>query len=137
MRTWWIFTLTAALLALAGCKEQKKTEAPQAAAQTQTAPPAVPKPAPQKEAAPTAKPEVKPDPHYFLIAGCFEYKSNAENLAGELRQNGFPDAKVLPYYENLYLVSYCGYATRQEAAEALREMQQDEDKADAWLHYIR
>ena len=77
MKTWWILTLAVTLLALAGCKEGKKAEAPQTAAQTQPAPPATPKPTPQKEAAPAPKPAPKVEARYFLIAGCFEYENNA------------------------------------------------------------
>lgn len=137
MRTWWIITLAVALLAVTGCKEQKKAEAPAATAKTQPVPPATPKPEPSKPAPPTPKPTVKADPHYFLIAGCFEYKSNAERLVQKLQGEGFPDAKVLPYFENLYLVCYSGYPTRQEAVEALDKLRRDKGKADAWIHHIR
>ena len=137
MRTWWILSLAALLLAGAGCKDKKQTEARQNAPTTQTAQPEPPRQEPPKETAPAPTPTAKAEPHYFLIAGCFEYRSNADNLAESLKASGFPDAEVLPYYENLYLVSYCGYATREEAEEALRKMRQEDDRADTWLHHAK
>lgn len=134
MKTWWILTLAVALLALAGCKEEKKAEAPQTAAQTQPVPPATPKPTPQKEAAPAPKPAPKVEARYFLIAGCFEYENNATKLVEDLQKNGFPDARILPYFENLHLVCYSGYATRQEAETALEKIRQEKGRADTWLH---
>ncbi len=70
---------------------------------------------------------------YFLIAGCFEYKENADRLCDKLQQEGY-DSKIIPYFENLYLVSYNGYPTRQEGLAALREIRQETGKQKTWLY---
>lgn len=123
------------VLALAACKEKKQSTPPPAVTTTQPAPKPAEQPKPQPK--PQPQPEVKAEPHYFLIAGCFEYKSNAERLVEQLKQEGFSDARVLDYYENLYLVAYSGYPTRSEAARALQTMQQDTAKLQTWIHYAR
>lgn len=71
--------------------------------------------------------------HYFLVAGCFEYKELADKLCEKLQNEGF-DSKIIPYFENLYLVTYNGYATRPEALEALKEIRQKKGKEKTWLY---
>lgn len=90
-----------------------------------------------------AEPEVqeKPEPkpvkneiqNYFLIAGCFEYKENADKLCTKLQQEGY-DSKIIPYFENLYLVSYNGFPTRQEGLKALKEIRREPGKEKTWLY---
>lgn len=81
------------------------------------------------------KPTVKETPRYFLIAGCFEYIGNANKLCAKLQKEGYPDAQVLSYYENLYLVAYEGYAKKDDARAALKFMKESPDKKDTWLHH--
>ena len=82
------------------------------------------------------KPIIKEKPHYFLIAGCFEYIENANKLCAKLQKEGYPEAVVLPYYENLYLVAYKGYAQKTEARKALDSMKEANDK-NVWLHHVK
>ena len=84
-----------------------------------------------------AKPVIQETPHYFLIAGCFEYLENANKLYSKLQKEGFPNAKVLTYYENLYLVSYEGYARKADALNALKAMKEKPDKKGTWLHHVK
>lgn len=74
--------------------------------------------------------------HYFLIAGCFEYKELADKLCEKLQKEGF-DSKIIPYYENLYLVSYTGYATQQEAEEALNTLKHESGKEKTWIYHLK
>lgn len=112
------------------CKEKKQTE------------PVIEKPAlvndsiepaPLTEIEKPVKNEVQ---HYFLIAGCFEYKELADKLCEKLQQEGF-DSKIIPYYENLYLVSYTGYATSQEAQEALNTLKHESGKEKTWIYHAK
>ena len=89
------------------------------------------KPAPVVEKIETVKPVKNEVQHYFLIAGCFEYKE----LCDKLQKEGF-DSKLIPYFENLYLVSYNGYATRKEALEALKELRQEKGKEKTWMYKL-
>ncbi|MCC8174743.1 MAG: SPOR domain-containing protein, partial [Odoribacter sp.] len=79
---------------------------------------------------------VKKVQKYFLIAGCFEYKENADRLTDKLNKEGY-DSKIISYYENLYLVSYDGFPTHQEAQVALRKIRQENDKKDTWIYPTR
>ena len=83
------------------------------------------------------KPVIKETPHYFLIAGCFEYMENAQKLCAKLQKEGYPEAKVLPYYENLYLVAYEGYAKKADATKALATMKKETHKKGTWLHHVK
>lgn len=71
--------------------------------------------------------------NYFLIAGCFEYKENADKLCEKLQRQGY-DSKVITYFENLYLVSYNGFPTRKEGLAALKEIRQEPGKEKTWLY---
>ena len=71
--------------------------------------------------------------NYFLIAGCFEYKENADRLCEKLQRQGY-DSKIITYFENLYLVSYNGFATRKEGLAALKEIRQEAGKEKTWLY---
>lgn len=91
------------------------------------------------------KPEPKPEEpqevvapvkemNYYLVAGCFEFKSNAERLQAELQKEGY-DSQILPFY-HLSMVTYNGYETRQEAQKALNRMVNDPDKEMAWVYPV-
>lgn len=71
--------------------------------------------------------------NYFLIAGCFEYKENADKLCEKLQRQGY-DSKIITYFENLYLVSYNGFETRKEGLAALKEIRQEPGKEKTWLY---
>ncbi|MDR0981833.1 MAG: SPOR domain-containing protein [Culturomica sp.] len=119
-----ILLLSLALLSLVACKE-KPTPPPPPAPVEQAPPP--PPPAPVVE---VKKPKIQ---NFFLIAGCFEYKENADKLSAKLNDNGY-DSKVLTYYENLYLVSYDGFPTKQEALTALEDIKKEKGKEGTWVY---
>ncbi|MDL2231229.1 SPOR domain-containing protein [Porphyromonadaceae bacterium OttesenSCG-928-L07] len=74
--------------------------------------------------------------NHFLIAGCFEYKENADRLSEKLQQEGY-DSRIIPYFENLYLVSYDGFSTKQEALNALKEISKEKGKEVTWVYSPR
>ncbi len=81
------------------------------------------------------KEEVVEEPVYFLIAGCFETPELAERLQKKLTREGF-DARILPYYTNLHLVSYSGYSDLQRAKEAHAELVQEAGKEKTWIYKL-
>lgn len=130
MKTIFIPFLICLIFSVYSCKQKKQT---------------APEPAPVVMVEDTVKPEPvhqEPEPpkvvkneiqHYFLVAGCFEYKELADKLCDKLQGQGF-DSKIIPYFENLYLVTYNGYATRPEALEALKEIRKEKGKEKTWLY---
>ena len=66
-----------------------------------------------------AKVTVSGDKSYHIIAGGFGVEANAERLAKKYRDEG-KNAAVLGKFNELYLVSYEAYATREEADAALK-----------------
>lgn len=82
------------------------------------------------------KPARKENQKYFLIAGCFEYKENADRLIARLREEGY-DSRLVPYYENLYLVCYDGYPTLSEARNAMDKLKIEQGKEKTWIYKSR
>lgn len=130
MKTSFIWVITALLCVLISCKEKSQPqpiiEAP--AVVTDTV-----KPAPPVQEVKEIKPVRNEIQKYFLIAGCFEYKENADKLCDKLQREGY-DSKIINYFENLYLVSYNGFPTRKEGLEALKEIRQEQGKEKTWLY---
>lgn len=130
MRTIVILVALSLLFSLSSCKKKKKTatiETPKTEVVETT-------PAP----VPVVKEEPKPvvrEMNYFLVAGCFKVKSNADNLNARLIGEGY-NSKVMPYY-NLYMVTYEGYETRTEAQAALNRIVQEPGKELTWVYPVK
>lgn len=89
---------------------------------------------------PVAPPKEEPKPvvkqvNYYLVAGCFKVRSNAERLNAKLLNEGY-DSKILPFY-NMSMVTYDGYMTRQEAQHALNQIVNQPDKDLTWVYPVR
>lgn len=80
------------------------------------------------------KPVVK-QINYYLVAGCFKVRENAERLNAKLRNEGY-DSKILPFY-NMSMVTYDGYETRQEAQVALNRLVKEPGKELAWVYPVK
>ncbi|WP_294140000.1 SPOR domain-containing protein [uncultured Sanguibacteroides sp.] len=135
MKTVLIFTTALIFVLLSACKEKqtpKKETSVQVVKTENTTPPKV-----EVEKPKDVKPVVKEKKHYFLVAGCFEYKSNADKLCQSLQKEGFSDAEVLNYFENLYLVTYEGYAQKTDALVALKNIQKEASKQKTWLYHVK
>lgn len=134
MRTIVILVALSLLFSLSSCKKKKKTatiEAPKTEVVETT-------PAPAPAPVPVVKEEPKPvvrEMNYFLVAGCFKVKSNADNLNARLIGEGY-NSKVMPYY-NLYMVTYEGYETRTEAQAALNRIVQEPGKELTWVYPVK
>lgn len=84
----------------------------------------------------TPKPPTVEKSTHFLIAGCFRIKSNADRLFSKLEGQGY-SPRILPYYNDLYLVAYSGYPTKAEAQIALNNMVYREGKRCTWIYPVR
>lgn len=119
------------LLSVSACKKKTKTVQ-------------VP---PRVEVKDTIKPEPvivekneKPAPvvkqmNYYLVAGCFKVRENAERLHAQLLREGY-DARILPYY-NYEMVTFDGFETHAEAQEALNRIVQEPGKSQTWIYPVR
>lgn len=94
----------------------------------------VAKPAPEPVA---PKEEIKPVKrvNYYLVAGCFKVRENAERLHAKLLNEGY-DSKILPFY-NMNMVTYDGYETRQEAQVALNRIVSEPGKEMTWVYPVK
>lgn len=130
MKTIITLLMLSALFILGSCKGKKQTE-------TVVVTPSIiedtVKPEPVVKEVPEEKPVIKKNEKYFLIAGCFEYKELADKLVSKLQGEGY-DAKIIPYFENLYLVSYEGFATQAEAKTTLDELKKEKGKEKTWIY---
>ena len=73
--------------------------------------------------------------NYYLVAGCFKVRANAERLNAKLLNEGY-DSKIIPFY-NMSMVTYNGYATRQEAQIALNQIVRETGKELTWVYPVR
>lgn len=73
--------------------------------------------------------------NYYVVAGCFEFKENAERLNQLLISKGFK-SQILPFY-NLNMVTYSGYETREEAQAALNQMVLQPGKEMLWVYPLK
>jgi len=132
MKTNFTWILAVLLGLLISCKEKPQplpvVEAPVAVKDT-----VEPAPAEEELVVEEVKPVRNEIQNYFLIAGCFEYKENADKLCEKLQRQGY-DSKIITYFENLYLVSYNGFPTRKEGLEALKEIRKEPGKEKTWLY---
>lgn len=84
------------------------------------------------------KEELKPvmkEVNYYLVAGCFKVRTNAERLNAKLLNEGY-DSKIIPFY-NMSMVTYNGYTTRQEAQIALNQIVREAGKELTWVYPVR
>lgn len=128
MRTIAILIAISFLFSLSSCKKKKKEiiEAPK----TQVVETPKPEPVAVVKEAPVVR-----QMNYFLIAGCFKIKSNADHLNATLINEGH-DSKIIPYY-NMYMVSYKGYETRQEAQVALNRIVLEPGRFQTWVYPVK
>ena len=87
-----------------------------------------------------AAPKEEPRPivkkvNYYLVAGCFKIRENAERLHAQLINEGY-DSQILPFY-NMSMVTYNGYETRQEAQIALNRIVNEPGKEMTWVYPVK
>lgn len=72
---------------------------------------------------------------YYIVAGSFKSKENAEKYVGELKASDFPNAVMLGEPKNgFYTVAYAGYADKTQADKELKRIN-NERQAGSWLIY--
>lgn len=92
------------------------------------------KPEPVEPPREEPKPVVK-QVNYYLVAGCFKVRENAERLNSKLLNEGY-DSRILPFY-NMSMVTYDGYETRREAQSALNRIVKETGKELTWVYPVK
>ncbi|MBU1009406.1 MAG: SPOR domain-containing protein [Bacteroidetes bacterium] len=72
---------------------------------------------------------------YFIIAGAFREKDNAEKLIGTLKSKGFDAGYAGQTKTGLWRVCYAGLASQEEALQRLESIKQQQDP-NAWLFIL-
>jgi cell division septation protein DedD len=85
---------------------------------------------------PEPEPETPPAGHtkkYYIVAGMFSSKTNAEDLVNTLKAKGY-DAELFGRKNNLYAVSFSSHASRAAAVEEMSRIR-EQINPKAWLLY--
>lgn len=89
---------------------------------------------PAKEVAPVVKTTLPTGKHYFVIAGAFGEKSNADRYADKLTSAG-NQSSIIGQYDGLYLVAIDSYDSEAEAEQAVSKFSDITTKA--WVFHKR
>ena len=80
--------------------------------------------------------EIKVQPNkFYIIAGAFGVKSNADKLYNNLLSKGYNPTKLPLNDKGLIPISFDNFSNRKEAVIALRQLQMSENK-DAWIFVL-
>lgn len=79
----------------------------------------------------------KTDSVFYIIAGAFSSKSNAQNLVNDLTDNGFSPEIIKTDNSSLYRVGYQRYATRNEAESKLTTVRSKTQNSAAWVLAVK
>ena len=80
--------------------------------------------------------EVKVQPNkFYIIAGAFGVKTNADKLYKSLLSKGYNPTKLPLNDKGLIPISFDNFSNRKEAVIALRQLQMSENK-DAWIFVL-
>jgi len=72
---------------------------------------------------------------YYIVAGSFKSRENAEKYMADLKSRGYVKATILPQVQNgFYTVAYDAFADKQDATQELKRINDKEQKG-AWLSY--
>ena len=84
-------------------------------------------------AAVTSKEAVTGEKRFYIVAGCFRDKINAEAMVRELNQKGYK-AQQFGTVGNLFAVSYSSFTDREKALLELERIRKDV-APEAWMVY--
>lgn len=73
----------------------------------------------EPSAVPVPSATASTDQKYFVIAGAFQFRENADAFVKSLQAEGFSDARILDTSSHLKKVCFKGFSTQAEAAEEL------------------
>ncbi len=72
--------------------------------------------------------------YFYVVAGCFQQKQNANNYLKKLQNEGY-EAEKFGMIRNMHAISYSKHETREEALENLQKIRREREP-NAWLiHY--
>lgn len=132
MRTVIFLVMVSFLFSLTSCKKKKKITVDENVVKQEVVDTIKPEPVVQQQEEPV---QVEKQMNYFLVAGCFRVRENADRLQEKLMGEGY-NAKIMPYY-NLYMVTYEGYETRSEAQMALNRIVREPGKELTWVYPVK
>lgn len=72
-------------------------------------------------------------PKYYVVAGCFENRENADRYIDELQAQGY-NAELFGTWKNLYAVSFNSFTTKDQALQEMLRIRQSAEP-DAWVLY--
>lgn len=72
---------------------------------------------------------------YFIVAGVFRQRENADRLLEQLKNSGYPDAALMEADGPRYYVTYGEFASRNEAVASVRSIK--ESSREGWIYHRR
>ena len=105
---------------------------PEEAGTTETVPPE--KEVPQTTERDVLSPEIiSGGPKYYVVAGCFEYRVNADSYIEQLQAQGY-NSELFGTWKNLYAVSFSSFTTKDQALQEMYRIRQSVEP-EAWVLY--
>ncbi len=80
------------------------------------------------------KPEPKPEGNYFVVAGAFRNKANAEKYLDYLHQKGYNDARIFGMIRDMHAICYDSYQTKSSATQAMQRIRNEMGRNKAWVY---
>jgi hypothetical protein len=71
---------------------------------------------------------------YYIVAGCFENRANADKYASELQQEGFNSSVFGTRPGNLHAVCFNSFSSKSDALAEMRRIRQEKEPR-AWVLY--
>ena len=88
----------------------------------------------EEELVESAPAETPAGRQYYIVAGCFENRANADRYANELQQEGFNASVFGTRPGNLHAVCFASFSTQSEALAEMRRIRQEREP-NAWVLY--
>ncbi len=83
---------------------------------------------------PSEKAESKPEGKYFVVAGAFRDKANAEKYLNYLQQRGYNDARIFGMIRDMHAICYDSYPTKNTAVQAMQRIRNEMGRDKAWVY---
>ncbi len=88
----------------------------------------------EKTPEPSEKAESKPEGKYFVVAGAFRDKANAEKYLDYLHQRGYNDARIFGMIRDMHAICYDSYPNKNAAVQAMQRIRNEMGRNKAWVY---
>ncbi len=78
--------------------------------------------------------ESKPEGKYFVVAGAFRDKANAEKYLNYLQQRGYNDARIFGMIRDMHAICYDSYPAKNAAIQAMQRIRNEMGRDKAWVY---